>query len=273
MSFGLELATLLAGAVAGGLGALLGIGGGVLLVPFLNLAMGLPFAAASGISLVTIIATSSASSAAKGRMHLVNLRLGMVLEIFTTTGGVFGFWWFGKRHDATVEMMFGWTLVAIALIMLSRIDKRNVIMDQTVDVGVLGGRYEEAESGGMVSYRLRRPIVAFTVSFVAGIVSNFGIGGGIVKVPVLNAWCGVPIRTAAATSSLMIGATALVLTIENFRAGHIVPELAATTVLGVLVGTQVGVYVQHRSKAKTHKIVMVTLLLSVAALYLFRIGK
>jgi hypothetical protein len=273
MNLGLEVVTMLAGAVAGALGALLGVGGGVLLVPFLNLAMGLPFTTASGISLVTIIATSSASSAAKGRMHLVNLRLGMVLEIFTTTGGVFGFWWLGERKDATIELMFGWTLVAIALIVLSRIDKRNVIKDASVDVGALGGRYEEAESGGVVSYRLRRPIVAFGVSFVAGIVSNFGLGGGIVKVPVLNAWCGVPIRTAAATSSLMIGATALVLTIKNFRAGHIVPELAAATVLGVLMGTQVGMYAQHRSKAKTHKIVMVTLLLSVAGLYIFRIGK
>lgn len=273
MSLSLELATMLAGAVAGSLGALLGIGGGVLLVPFLNVAMGLPFATATGISLVTIIATSSASSAAKGRLHLVNLRLGMVLEIFTTTGGVFGFWWFGKRHDATVEQMFGWTLVVIALIMISRIDKRNVIMDPNIDVGLLGGRYSEAESGGVVAYRLRRPIVAFVVSFVAGIVSNFGIGGGIVKVPVLNAWCGVPIRTAAATSSLMIGATALVLTIENFQNGNIAPDLAAAAVLGVLIGTQAGVYAQHRSKAKTHKVVMVVLLLSVAALYLFRIGK
>lgn len=273
MSLSLQLATMCAGAVAGGLGALLGIGGGVILVPFLNLVMGLPFQAATGISLVTIIATSSASSAAKGRLHLVNLRLGMVLEIFTTTGGVFGFWWFGKKHDANVEMMFGWTLVIIAAIMISRIDKRNVIRDPNVDVGMLGGRYEEAESGGVVAYQLRRPVVAFAVSFVAGIVSNFGIGGGIVKVPVLNAWCGVPIRTAAATSSLMIGATALVLTIENFQRGNIVPELAAAAVLGVLLGTQIGMYVQHRSKAKTHKLVMVTILLSVAALYLLRIGK
>jgi len=139
--------------------------------------------------------------------------------------------------------------------------------------GRLGGGYEEAGSGGVGSYQLKRPLVAFGVSFLAGIVSNFGLGGGIVKVPVLNAWCGVPIRTAAATSSLMIGATALVLTIKNFRLGHIVPELAAAAVLGVLIGTQVGMYVQHRSKAKTHKIVMVTLLLSVAALYIFRIGK
>jgi uncharacterized membrane protein YfcA len=83
----------------------------------------------------------------------------------------------------------------------------------------------------------------------------------------------VPIRTAAATSSMMIGATALVLTIENYRNGNVMPELAAAAVLGVLLGTQVGVYVQHRSKAKTHKLVMVALLLGVAAIYLFRVGR
>lgn len=81
----------------------------------------------------------------------------------------------------------------------------------------------------------------------------------------------VPIRTAAATSSMMIGATALVLTIENYRNGNVMPELAAAAVLGVL-GAQVGVYVQHRSKAKTHKLVMVALL-GVAAIYLFRVGR
>lgn len=271
MNLAHELLTFGAGAFAGGIGALLGLGGGVILVPFLNVVLGLPFQVASGISLVTIIATSSASSAVKGRMQLVNLRMGMVLEIFTTTGGLVGFAILGKGHkDATIETAFGWTLIAIAVVVLSRIDKRNVISDPTIDVGRLGGRYEEAESGGVVAYRLKRPVLAFATSFLAGIVSNFGIGGGIVKVPVLNAWCGVPIRTAAATSSMMIGATALVLTIQNYQAGHIVAPLAAAAVLGVLLGTQVGVYVQHRSKAKTHKMVMVVLLLTVAALYLFK---
>lgn len=274
MNIAHELLTFGAGAFAGGIGALLGLGGGVILVPFLNVVLGLPFQVASGISLVTIIATSSASSAVKGRMQLVNLRMGMVLEIFTTTGGLVGFALIGKGHgDATIEKAFGWTLIAIAVVVLSRIDKRNVIHDPTIDVGRLGGRYEEAESGGVVAYRLKRPVLAFATSFLAGIVSNFGIGGGIVKVPVLNAWCGVPIRTAAATSSMMIGATALVLTIQNYQAGHIVPPLAAAAVLGVLLGTQAGVYVQQRSKAKTHKMVMVALLLTVAALYLFRIGR
>jgi uncharacterized membrane protein YfcA len=266
MNLAHEGITMLVGAVAGGLGALLGIGGGVILIPFLNIALGLSFPQASGISLITIIATSSAASAAKGRLQLVNLRLGMVLEVFTTSGGVVGLWIFGRTNNDTIETAFAWTLVAIAAIMLSRIDKRNVL-DPNVEVGLLGARYADKESGGLVSYRVKRAPLALFISFLAGIVSNFGIGGGILKVPTLNAWCGVPIRAAAATSSLMLGATAFVVAADRFRHGQILPELAAAAVLGVLMGTQAGVWAQHRFHPKTHKLVMVTLLLTVAALY------
>ncbi len=272
MNIGTELVTFSVGMFAGGLGALLGLGGGVILVPFLQMVLGLSMEQATGISVITIIATSSAASAAKGRLQLVNLRLGMVLEIFTTTGGVAGLWLFGKSSDASKERMFAWTLLIIAAVVISRIDKRNVIKDESADVGLLGGRYEERESGGVVCYRLKRPLVAFAASFFAGVVSNFGIGGGVVKVPVLNTWCGVPIRAAAATSALMIGATALIIAADRFAHGYIIPELAAAGVLGVLLGTQIGAYIQHRSHAKTHKWIMVALLVSVAALYFSGVG-
>lgn len=272
MNFGNELMTFGVGAFAGGIGALLGLGGGVILMPFLNKVMGLTLNQASGISVITIIATSSAASASRGRLKLANLRLGMVLEMFTTTGGVFGLWWFGKTTDATKEQIFAWTLVLIAIVVLSRIDKRNVIKDSTIDVGLLGGRFEEAESGGEVAYRVKRPALAFIASFLAGVVSNFGIGGGILKVPALNTWCGVPIRAAAATSSLMLGATALIIAADRFAHGEIIPELAAAAVLGVLAGTQVGTWFQHRTKAKTHKMTLVALLVVVATIYFTGIG-
>jgi uncharacterized membrane protein YfcA len=186
---------------------------------------------------------------------------------------VAGIYLLGLLTEGAVKRLFGFTLVAIAVVMLSRIDKRNVIRDPDIDVGLLGGRYEEPESGGVVAYRLRRAPLAFFMSFLAGIVSNFGIGGGILKVPSLNAWCGVPIRAAAATSSLMLGATALVVTIAKFRQGAIVPELAAAAVLGVLGGTQAGLWAQHRFHPRTHKLVMIGLLLTVATLYLTGVGK
>jgi uncharacterized protein len=259
--------TLVAGAVAGALGALLGIGGGVFLVPFLNLVLGLPFRSASGISLVTVIATSSVTSASAARLRLVNLRLGMVLEIFTTTGGLVGLFFVHRVSEATLRLVFGVVMAAIALVMLGRLDRRNVIRDTDVDVGVLGGRYHEDESGGEIVYRVKRVPVAFGVSFLAGVVSILGIGGGVLKVPALNAWCGIPMRAAAATSALMIAATAVVGAINYFVRGDIVPELAAAAVLGVLAGSRVGFAIGARSNAKSLKVLMAVVLAAVAVIY------
>ena len=267
------LLTMGAGVVAGVLGALLGLGGGVFLVPFLNLALGLPMRTASGISLVTVIATSSATSAMPGRLRFVNLRLGMVLEIFTTVGGLVGLIFVHRFSDVTLQRIFGWLMAIIALVMLSRLDRRNVIRDSSVDVGALGGRFHDEESGGDVAYRLRRAPLAFLISFVAGAVSMLGIGGGIVKVPALNAWCGVPMRIAAATSALMIAATAVVGAINYFVRGDIVPHLAAAAVIGVLAGSRIGAALAARSRARDLKLLMAGVLAAVATVYFLRAGR
>src|SRR4029453_4640285 len=109
----------------------------------------------------------------------------------------------------TLQRLFGVVAMIVAIIMLTRLKRRNVILDPTGDPGLLGGRYYEEESGGTVTYRVKRLPVAIVASFVAGNVWSLrGIGGGIVKVPVLIAWCGVPLRAAAAPSAFMIGVTA-----------------------------------------------------------------
>ena len=198
------------GAVAGCLGALLGLGGGVFLVPFLNAWLGLDFKTAAAISLVTVIATSSAVSAGTDGRNLINLRLGMLLEVASAAGGVAAGITVAHISDITLERGFAVITALIAVLMLTRLEQRNVIVDATDDPGPLGGRFYDDESGGEVVYRVRRLPVALGVSFLAGNVSAaFGIGGGILKVPVLTAWCGVPMRVAAATSSLMIGVTAV----------------------------------------------------------------
>lgn len=263
------LATLLVGGFAGTVGALLGVGGGLFLVPFLNRVLGLPFSVASGVSLVTIIATSIASSAARGRLQVVNLRLAMVLEVFTVGGAIAAISVFATRTDEALRLPFAWTMVAIAVVVASRLDRRNIIADASIDVGWLGGRYREAESGGVVSYRLKRAPVAVVMSFLAGVVSQFGIGGGVMVVPALNTWCGVPIRVAAATSSFMLGVTALAGAAHSFLRGDVSPELAAAAVLGVLAGTQVGVRLGVSVPAKTQKILMIGLLLTVWVIYFF----
>jgi uncharacterized membrane protein YfcA len=263
------LITMTLGAFAGTVGSLLGVGGGIFLVPFLNKVVGLPFHVSAGISLITIIATSAASSAAKGRLSLVNLRLAMVLEVFTVVGAAAGLYALAGVQQRTLELLFATTLVLIAIMVLSRIDRRNVVTSGSVDVGRMGGRYYEAESGGEVAYNLRNAPLAFSLCFIAGMVSNFGIGGGVIVVPALNTWSGVPIRVAAAISSFMLGVTALVIAAHAYQRGQVVPELAAAAVLGVLVGTQLGIRLGVGVRAKTQKLILVALVLAVATVYFF----
>jgi len=262
------LTTVAAGAVAGTLGALLGLGGGVFLVPFLNLAMGLPLPTASGISLVTVIATSSVVSASSRRLRVANLRLGMFLEVFTAFGAALGGTIVYEIAESTRREVFGATLALIALIMIRRLDKRNVIKDPSVDVGVFGGRYHEDESGGEVAYRVKRVPLACIMATLAGVLSTLaGIGGGVIKVPVLNTWCGVPIRVSAATSGLMIGATAMIGAAVYFQHGDVPYELAAGAVLGVLFGSRLGLHFAERSRARHHKIILASVLAAVAMAY------
>jgi hypothetical protein len=263
-------ATIAAGAVAGLLGSLLGIGGGVFLVPFMNLALGLPMRAAGAVSLTTVIATSSVTSAAPGRLHLVNLRIGMVLEIFTTLGGFIGILFVNHFSERTIERAFGAVIACVALVMASRLEKRNIVGDERLETGALGGRYYDDDSRAVVAYRLKRRPVAFAASFAAGVVSTLGIGGGVLKVPALNAWCGIPLRVAAATSALMIGATAVVGSINYFVRGDVIPHLAAAAAIGVLLGSRAGTAIGARSRAKALKLLMASVLAAVAILYLVR---
>ncbi len=261
------------GVLAGGLGALLGIGGGVFLVPFLRQVLGLPAAVASGISLTTVIATSSVVSAGRTGRQLINLRLGMLLEVATAAGGLAGGLAAQMFSDRALDIHFGAVTAVIAVVMLTRLDRRNVILDPAADPGRLGGRFHEHESGGDVVYRVRRLPLALAVSWVAGGISGLlGIGGGILKVPVLNAWCGVPLRAAAATSAFMIGVTAVSAAPIYYAQGKIIPPLAAAAVLGVLIGSRLGLRFGEKTRAKWLKLLMAVVLLAVSVLTFARLG-
>jgi uncharacterized membrane protein YfcA len=260
-----------AGIVAGGLGALLGLGGGIFLVPFLNLVFNFPISSAAAISLTTVIATSSSVSAGRTGKQLINMRLGMLLEVVTAAGSLMGGITAQLLDQSTVQRLFGVTAMLVAVIMMTRLKRRNVILDESIDPGQLGGAYFEDESGCVVKYRVKRLPVAIAASFVAGNVSSLlGIGGGIIKVPVLNAWCGVPLRAAAATSAFMIGVTATAGAIIYYGKGQIVPVLAAAAVLGVQVGSWGGMRVGQRASALWLKALMAGILVVVSALMFVR---
>jgi len=263
-----------AGTIAGSLGALLGLGGGVFLVPFLNLVLGFPFSAAAAISLTTVIATSSTVSAGRAGKQLINMKLGMLLEVATAAGSFLGGVTAQFVSQSLLQRLFGFVAVIVAVIMLSRLRHRNVILDPAADPGVLGGRYHEAESGCTVSYRVKRLPLAIVASFVAGNVSSLlGIGGGIIKVPVLNAWCGIPLRAAAATSAFMIGVTATAGATIYYGHGQLVPALAAAACLGVQLGSWGGMKFGAAASAKWLKILMAAVLVIVSAMMFLRGGR
>jgi uncharacterized membrane protein YfcA len=263
-----------AGAVAGSLGVLLGIGGGIFLVPFLNLGLGFPFTTAAAISLTTVIATSTAVSARRAGDQLINLRLGMVLEVATVAGSLLGGVTAQLLTQATLQRLFGSVAAVVAAVMIGRMGSRNVILDPSADPGALGGRFHEDESGGVVTYQVKRLPVALLASFFAGNMSSLlGIGGGVIKVPALNAWCGVPLRAAAATSAFMIGVTATGGAVIYYGHGQLVPPLAAAAVLGVQGGSWSGVRLGARAQAKWLKLLMAVVLLILAALMLVRGGR
>ena len=270
---GLALVIFAAGAIAGGLGIVLGLGGGIFLVPFLTLALGFPLKSAAAISLTTVIATSSAVAAARAGNQLMNLRLGMLLEVATVAGGLLGGITAQMVAESTLQRMFGLVAIAVAAVMLQRVNKRNVLLDDQADPGRLGSRFYEAESGGIVTYRIKRVPLALVASFLAGNLSSLlGIGGGIIKVPVLNAWCGMPLRAAAATSALMIGVTATGGAIIYYGRGDLQPLAAAPAVLGVQLGSWTALHVAHRASAKWLKLLMAALLVVVAVLMFARSG-
>ena len=267
----LALVIFVAGAVAGGLGIALGLGGGIFLVPFLTLALGFPLKTAAAVSLSTVIATSSAVSARRAGNQLINLRFGMLLEVATTVGSLLGGITAQLVAESTLQRLFGLVAFAVAAVMLARANRRNVILDPHVDPGRLGGRFYEEESGGVVTYRVKRLPLALSASFVAGNVSSLlGIGGGIIKVPVLNAWCGMPMRAAAATSAMMIGVTASGGAIIYYGHGDLQPLLAAPAVLGVQLGSWAGLRLVRGAPVKWLKILMAALLLVVAVLMYVR---
>ncbi len=260
-----------AGVGAGSLGAMLGLGGGIFLVPLLNIALGLPIENAMAISLVTVIATSNFVSLSTAGRKWANARLAMVLQVPAAVGALVGLEILAFIEPRMREQIFGGTALLVAAVMIARLDYRNVLQGETGDVGALGGRIEDPDTGQEVGYRVKRLPFGLGVAFFAGIISSLaGVGGGILVVPALNSWCGVPMRVAAATSAVILGITALPGVVGYYSLGYLtMPLLAAGAVLGVLAGSRAGFWITTRVKVRSLKILMAVILAGVAVEYLY----
>jgi uncharacterized protein len=254
---------ILTGACTGLVGALLGLGGGVFLVPILTLVLGVPIRAAIAASLISVIATASASATVNLNRGLVNMRLGLVLEIATSVGGLAGGITAAHLTQRQLFVTFAATLAVMGVLMAARSGRRNVIPD-SADAGpdLLGGRLREGTT--TYRYRMKRLPVGLAASLVAGAISGLlGLGGGIIKVPVLNTFCGIPIRVAAATSTFMIGVTAAAAAIPYLARGDVALPVAAAVALGALPGGLVGARLSVGVRARSLKVLMAIVLLAV----------
>ncbi|MCC6792783.1 MAG: sulfite exporter TauE/SafE family protein [Thermomicrobiales bacterium] len=244
---------MLAGGVAAGtFGSLLGLGGGILIVPLLTFGFGLPLREAVGVSLVAVIMTSSAAASVYLERRVANLRLGMTLELFTATGALAGGLLAFALEERVLAALFTVFLVYAGISMVrSRRPSAGDPVPPVDDGGALSpapGRREAAlERLSGADYRVRHLGRGIAGSASAGVLSALlGIGGGVIKVPLMHVTMGVPLRVATATSNLMIGITAAASAVIYLLRGEIDPYVAGPTAIGVFIGASFGSRIAHR---------------------------
>jgi uncharacterized membrane protein YfcA len=254
------------GAAAGLFGALLGLGGGILIVPLLTLGFGLPVREAVGVSLVCVIVTSGAAAGVYLQRHVANLRLGMLLELFTATGAIVGGLTAFLLPESYLAGLFAMLLLYTAATMSRRPAEALLPDASSGSVAAEPGPGSGWRSGlSGPGYRVGRIGPGIAGSVFAGIVSALlGIGGGIVKVPVMHLVMGVPLRVATATSNLMIGITASASAIIYLLRGGIDPLIAGPTALGVFLGATLGSRIAPRLDARVLRLLFVIVLLYTA---------
>ena len=255
--------------LAGVIGATFGLGGGIIIVPALTLALGFSMQEAVGASLVGTIASSTGSAARYLEQGLVNVKLAMTLETATTAGAIVGAMIAVFLNQTVLALLFAAILVYSALYMMLR-PERTIAMT-TCESGLdLSCSYKDNE-GKVVAYGVTGLRKGMLASFFAGSLSNMlGVGGGTIQVPVMNTCMCVPMKAAAATSNLMIGVTALSGAIIFYANGLIVPWLAATVAVGVFFGALAGTRMNKRSTGRGLRQAFAVLVLCIAALMLLK---
>lgn len=245
------------GFCAGLLGALTGIGGGILLTPILALHFGIPIRQAIGTSLVAVITTSAASSSVHLQRHTTDIRLGMTLELATSFGAAVTAYLVGYFNRNFLEGLFAAFLLYSSIMILSKRGKTDAGDESTPS---LNGEIT------IPPYEPQRYPLGLGASLVAGGLSGLlGIGGGPIKVPVMYLFMNVPLMVATATSNFMIGVTAAASAIVYYRRGDIQVEIAAPLAVGVFLGSLLGARLAPRVHTKIVVYLLVAVMLYLAA--------
>jgi uncharacterized membrane protein YfcA len=243
--------------VAGFLGSLTGLGGGVVLVPLLTLFFKVDIRYAIGASLVSVIATSSGAAASYVKEGFSNIRIGMFLEIATTVGALVGAFLAAFISTKALAMIFGVMLLYSAY--LSRKPRpraqRNLPPDPMATRLRMNGDFP-SEEGGMRHYNVQRVPLGFSLMFGAGALSGLlGIGSGAVKVLAMDQAMKIPFKVSTTTSNFMIGVTAAASAGVYLSRGYIDPGLAMPVMLGVLAGSMVGASILVKAETRMLRLV------------------
>jgi uncharacterized membrane protein YfcA len=265
------LLTLVGALLAGLVGAMTGLGGGVILVPLLTLGFGVDIRYAIGASLVCVIATSSGAAAAFVREGYTNIRVGMFLEIATTVGALLGTVVAVYISSSTLAVIFGVVLLFSAAHSL----RQRVEHVGTTEPGTLGARLRLGSTfpheGTMVHYGVEHVPTGFGLMFVAGILSALlGIGSGVVKVLAMDRAMHLPYKVSTTTSNFMIGVTAAASAGVYLHRGYIDPVLVMPVVLGVLAGATIGAHVLARVHTKPLRMLFTAIMVALALEMLYQ---
>ncbi len=262
--------------IAGLLGSLTGLGGGVVVIPLLTLGLGVDIHYAIGASLVSVIATSSGAAAAYVREGITNMRIGMFLEVATTIGAVAGALIAIYTPTNFIAVLFGLILLfsAFSSIQKKKNHGQNTAQSNLAIQLKLNGSYPAKDE--MHHYTVSHVKGGFFMMLFAGVMSGLlGIGSGALKVLAMDKIMRIPFKVSTTTSNFMIGVTAAASAVVYFQQGYILPEIAAPIMLGVLTGAMVGsrVLVKARTQSLRWMFAIVVSFLSLQMIYKGVLGK
>lgn len=270
------LLLLCVGLFAGIAGAILGLGGGIIITPVLTLAMGLDIKYAIGASIIAVIATSSGSTIAYLRDEVLNLRVAMFLEIATTIGGIAGALLTGILDPKWLYLLFGALLVFSGWNMWRKLRRGQEIVsdvkpDRLATKLKLNSSYYDKVEMKQIDYQVERVPQGFLVMLGAGLASGMlGIGSGAFKVTAMDTFMKMPLKPSSATSNLMMGVTAAASATVYFFNGSILPNIAVPLALGILVGAVLGSRIMQVLPARVIRMIFVPVILLIGLQMLYK---
>lgn len=268
------LAVLLTAAAAGAVGALLGLGGGIILVPILTTFYGVGLRHAMGASIVAVVATSSGAAAAYLRSGLSNVRVGLFLSLATVAGALTGASLAGLASERLLELLLGVAVLYATAVTLRQLHfevPEEPPYNPVASRFGLEGVYHDVVLDRDVKYRAARVWSGLAAMFAAGLLSGLlGIGSGVFKVLAMDALMRLPMKVSTATSNFMIGITAAATAAIYFGRGDIHPLITTPVAVGVLAGAFLGTRLMARLTNRAVRVLFLPVLLYLAASMLLR---